>query len=673
MSSTDLPNKSNGHQHQPHPARQRGLQPRQMQRNMSRPMGRKMGNGTYAMGPEDPFMADLQARANEQYEKRATMQLKEDPKPTLNIENSKPFSIRLPEESRLSEVVEMPAERVIPSLTESVGVGGKNNLEDINIVNYHLMEAGLITQLDELPAEAEEPISEDKIPHLIAALFTFQKEVLHWKKADGNIGGPESATLAALKSTTPEEVAAKREAYPAIKAKREAEIAAAAKEEADRLAKIEAEEKAKAKAEAAEQARIDKLKNEPATAENAKKLIAEHSDMLALASRMKAYVGLNPKLVKAVLNQLGRTERDNLSFALLNRLSDSMLASTDHALLSDMKASLEAWFVASPTTDYEQAIARIDWVLGKRRKVEKKNKEVQVIKEGITTPEKAPYASQTDNSYDTSKVYGEGASNKQVYSYNTCNITSLAMALRALAPEKEIRATVLAQLKEGGFTGEEIESKKDYDIEDLMLYRFQQLGIAYWEEVMKKETGQDFSFKGKQFLPHQYAHCLTKMGQLVINNLEGSVSTVDTSKQDTDIKSHYMKRISPKLKVGEKLILSTKLTAGHIVYLQEVKEDGLIVQDPYGLNTGEKGSYLVNGSNNLTGSKMNKRLAALSNTTLSNRLKYNKSLKEKVEEVKKTSSIKLPKNLGELNFYNWNEVKKFNIGKWLITLKKTTE
>lgn len=173
-------------------------------------------------------------------------------------------------------------------------------------------------------------LEEAQIPNLIAALYTFQEEVLHWQSTDANIGGPASKTLAALKTTTAEQAKAQMEKYPAIKAKREADAAAKAKADAEG----EDEEAAKKKKEAE--------RAEQSIKERATKIINAHPYVTLLAAKVKDYILREPALVIALFNELSYPEQRNLSVDLINLLTDSELDKIENKLLlqfNDLLAS----------------------------------------------------------------------------------------------------------------------------------------------------------------------------------------------------------------------------------------------------------------------------------------------------------------------------------------------
>ncbi len=215
-------------------------------------------------------------------------------------------------------------------MQESVGKGGVNRKEDVEIVQYYLLELGLLTETDTMPEEAGVLVQEAQIPHLIAALFIFQEEVLHWQNRDANIGGPASKTLGALKTTTAEQAKAQMEKYPAIKAKREAN--AAAKVKADAEAKDEEAAKKKGGTDKAEQSMKERAIN----------IINAHPYVTLLAAKVKDYILREPALVVELFNELSSFVQRNLTVDLINLLTDSELDKIENNLLlqfNDLLAS----------------------------------------------------------------------------------------------------------------------------------------------------------------------------------------------------------------------------------------------------------------------------------------------------------------------------------------------
>ncbi|UXX80876.1 hypothetical protein N7E81_07155 [Reichenbachiella carrageenanivorans] len=258
-------------------------------------------------------------------------------------------------------LVEQETKKVTPAntqITAGVGADAKNLKSDVLVIQRALLRLGLLsesefnTESKAVSDTATPSVEQEKIVKTIAAIKKFQEEVLHWKKWDGNISGSDSETLKEMRAEGMDcDKAQKKIAeYPAFKAKREAEKGAAEK-------KKKAAEEAKQKAEE-EADRIKCIQQAPATAENASKFINDFSDVLDLADVLKEYTRLNPALVSLILSESGRTKRDNIVYALMQRLEDAELASVNKDLLEDMKSALEAWLVTN--SDYSKEIERLE-------------------------------------------------------------------------------------------------------------------------------------------------------------------------------------------------------------------------------------------------------------------------------------------------------------------------
>ena len=115
----------------------------------------------------------------------------------------------------------------------------------------------------------------------------------------------------------------------------------------------------------------------------------------------------------------------------------------------------------------------------------------------------------------------------------------------------------------------------------------------------------------------------------------------------------------PKLDAGAAIMLSTALTRkGHIVYLNRIikgKDGGIVIDDPYGMKLVR---YRTNGSR-FDPRIMNKR--SRNHNILKRRAKYNPDLWNELWKLKKGD--RFPKNMGEYNFYTWDEVSKYMIGR----------
>ncbi|MTI25591.1 transglycosylase SLT domain-containing protein, partial [Fulvivirga kasyanovii] len=128
----------------------------------------------------------------------------------------------------------------------------------------------------------------DQIPLTIEAITTFQREVQRGT-VDGRID-PGGGTIRALmdSSLTPELVSAKQEKYKQDKA----------------------EEEKKAREEAAEKARIEAIKNEPATEENALRLLRGiyTPELRGYTNLLLKYGQHNPRLAREILRVLSKQD-----------------------------------------------------------------------------------------------------------------------------------------------------------------------------------------------------------------------------------------------------------------------------------------------------------------------------------------------------------------------------
>jgi len=197
------------------------------------------------------------------------------------------------------------------------------------------------------------------------------------------------------------------------------------------------------------------------------------------------------------------------------------------------------------------------------------------------------------------------------------------------------------------------EPKKAFLI-DIILKIFIQLGDSYFQEINK-----DYK-PNSNFGPHQYAFALNHVGEM-FNTFVGNSESVDKVLAKED----YLKKISKPLSEGAAIMLSTELTGGHIVYLKEIKSDGLVIHDPYGMRMPggyvKNNSYIQSAKNKITDAKEAFKI----------RTKENYSLKKTILDQIDSNKIKyFTSNLGESNFYSWTEVVKYNIGKWINILYK---
>lgn len=267
------------------------------------------------------------------------------------------------------------------------------------------------------------------------------------------------------------------------------------------------------------------------------------------------------------------------------------------------------------------------------------------------------YKSQLDNEYREGGVEGK----------NMCNVTTLAMQLETVAGSADkAKSAVIDLLKKKGEATDEASLRKK-QLEDLIMQRFKLMGDSGW----KKRDGKKPFWKGwydwaKNTLKspwHQQALCLNYVAT-ELSDLVGKTKHAEAGpkvKLETLLSSPYFKEtLHPALQEGASVMLSTQLTGGHIVLLADVVNEGAVINDPYGMLVEKKSAYIPNGSQTKA-SRLNR--IKKHHDLVKQRLKYNTGLFEKLQKPESLGKT-FPDNMGERNFYPWDEVKKYKIGKW---------
>ncbi len=296
---------------------------------------------------------------------------------------------------------------------------------------------------------------------------------------------------------------------------------------------------------------------------------------------------------------------------------------------------------------------------------EAKSSSVAAAKTEIKTAAPAPatqeaekksiYSSQRDNKYSGTDIYGAGTKGGNVSADNMCNVTSLAMTLKSHASEHDLKTNTINLLINGGGYDETKRAElMGFDLEDLIIRRFVQLGSDYFK---KNVMGKDFEFDKNP--PHQFGACLSHVGKQIISGVQKTLDYYDVFD-----KTKYEK-ITPELDKGNTGFGGTYLTGGHVVNLVKVVADGLIINDPYGLILGVKGSYLKNGAKIAD----NRQKITDNLTTIEKRLKYNSVLLAQTKAYLTSTEKLFAHNLGENVFVDWDDVKTFSIFRWLVILK----
>lgn len=126
--------------------------------------------------------------------------------------------------------------------------------------------------------------------------------------------------------------------------------------------------------------------------------------------------------------------------------------------------------------------------------------------------------------------------------------------------------------------------------------------------------------------------------------------------------------VKTRLNNGEEISVSTRLTDfGHLGTIVTYRSDGIVFNDPYGAridpNNNSYLGYIRNGE------AINPHAINLITNNIeifNRRFQHNTALKTQIEQLveqaKKNESVSFPTNLGEQNFYDWEEVKAYDIG-----------
>jgi hypothetical protein len=346
--------------------------------------------------------------------------------------------------------------------------------------------------------------------------------------------------------------------------------------------------------------------------------------------------------------------------------------------------------------------------------------------EQITIPKGSVYASQLDNEFYKTNVYD--IHTELFYGEIMCNVTTLAMQLMELFPnEVLLRRAAIKVLEDAGYEGD-TDSFNEAQIEDILLEIFQQIGEDAFQNPQTEEDGSitPALVPGIEYSSnpaHEWLSALGYVGALFtdyVDSYSGPYSALDIENGDNLVtKDDYDTTLQNHLDQGDAIMLSTLLYGGHIVYLKSIKDDGIVIHDPYGMRM--PGGYVKNGSavslhkDKITGQTdtFNKRtkhhtsLRATINSCIEEdapsteytvpenssihdisvatgaleedikSLDTNKDKLQTIEGVEEFNDGEIidiaacfPTNMGELNFYDWQEVTDYKIGINSMTLNK---
>ncbi|MFO0745471.1 MAG: hypothetical protein U1F43_07345 [Myxococcota bacterium] len=185
------------------------------------------------------------------------------------------------------------------------------------------------------------------------------------------------------------------------------------------------------------------------------------------------------------------------------------------------------------------------------------------------------YLTQNDNSYDDAlENFKNGAG------ANTCNMTSVTMALVSIAGEDKVRENMAALLRKKGFrAGAKVAVGHRAMPLEAVLKDPQLLAQVQLEDlVIAAAVKGENSF---QAVTHHGAFARVAKA----SGLVKSAKLVGDKEQDLS-KAGVREQAKEALARGQRLIAGT---TGHIVYLTEVLDDGIVIHDPAGLRVANAG------------------------------------------------------------------------------------
>ncbi|MEL6349105.1 MAG: hypothetical protein AAFV53_38730 [Myxococcota bacterium] len=325
--------------------------------------------------------------------------------------------------------------------------------------------------------------------------------------------------------------------------------------------------------------------------------------------------------------------------------------------IQDQSSSIWNYWFGSKDDEAETA-TRNDTVTSSGSDDSKKKSKAPTL-DSSDTSDVVAYLNQRDNDYDESSVFDKRT--KRIYGDVMCNVTTLAMQLQTLAGDPDqIKSATIDLLMDKGYSGDR-EGLVARQLEDLLMMLYELLGESYFEKNCPGYKANS------SFGPHQYMICLQHVAEMFpqyVKGTKGLYGNVDSEGHlKKDPATFYNDEVMPHFKSGA-VMLSTKLTGGHIVLLADILSNGIVINDPYGMRM--PGGYVKNGK---AASKYYLDRIADAGGTYGERLSQNDRLKDQVDAIIQDSAAsKFPDNLGEQNFYSWKEVREYAIGKWVSAL-----
>lgn len=287
----------------------------------------------------------------------------------------------------------------------------------------------------------------------------------------------------------------------------------------------------------------------------------------------------------------------------------------------------------------------------------------------------------------------------------TCNVTTLAMQLVTMAGSADAvkRRTIDLMRQVVAVSPARADELMKLQVADVVMELFSARGDHYWEQASQSGHAPFFpgfyqhykNYRGSDDQPigwNEVAACLLFTAQqydFVAGGAEHDEAGANPG--------YMIGTLKPALARGSTVMLGTRLTGGHIVMLVGVEDHGVRINDPYGMrlepeiqHLGTTG-YIRNGTSLAERTvspadqrtRSNAELLATYRDISLRRASFNAPLKSLVGSALSSgdsedaptpsgpgATARPVDNWGENNFYTWDEVAEYQIGRWNNVLDK---
>lgn len=250
------------------------------------------------------------------------------------------------------------------------------------------------------------------------------------------------------------------------------------------------------------------------------------------------------------------------------------------------------------------------------------------------------YESQRDNEFND---YNPG-NNTGTHPDYMCNVTSVAMQLQSLENKEYLMKEAIAIYKDaGGKKSKEFLAEQQF--EDVLIEIIRVKGLNEYDKYSLAALAGLFDSAGSD----------TK----VFDAVDGG-----TDQFINDAAEGEKGKLKEALDQGKAVIMSSILYGenGHYVHLLKVFPDGILINDPYGfrLNAISTSELFLNGK---ASSAYSMQILDSNWDEFLVRSSHNPGLLAEMERHVETPGDQFSGELGKANFYTWEEVKRWHIGR----------